>query len=236
MPVISIASTKGGVGKTTLARIISATLAGEGADFCAIDADPNEALSRWKAKFYAGPGFELLKEPDHDRLAHLIHGKAGERETVVVDTAGFNNQAATIAMTFSDAVLVPIMADEADLEGAERTWARCRGISLGARREIPAWVVLNSVKRTSAVHAHVTAELERLGREQGLRWLDSKLASLVAYNEISWTGVLPGKGPAVQEIRHLMAELRERGILPDALPQAADALQPTPTADGDERP
>ncbi|MGK7871099.1 ParA family protein [Falsiroseomonas sp. E2-1-a20] len=216
MPVISIASTKGGVGKTTLSRILVASLASESADFVAIDADPNDALSRWRSKFYSGPDFDLVREPDHDRLAHLIHERAQSREIVIVDTAGFNNQSATIAMTFSDSVLIPIMADEADMEGAEKTWQRCRGVALGARREIPAWVVMNSVKKTSQIHQHVLGELQRLAEEVGLRWLDTKLSNLVAYNEISWSGSLPDRGPAVQEIRHFMDELRRRSILPPA--------------------
>lgn len=218
MPVISIASTKGGVGKTTLSRILVASLAEERADFVAIDADPNDALNRWKTKFYAGPDFDLVREPDHDRLAHLIHERAQQRETVIVDTAGFNNQSATVAMTFSDTVLIPIMADEADMEGAEKTWLRLRGIALGARREIPGWVVMNSVKKTSQIHAHVVGELGRLAGTVGLCWLNTRLSSLVAYNEISWTGALPTRGPAVQEIRHLMVELRKKGILPPYAP------------------
>lgn len=214
MPVISIASTKGGVGKTTLSRIIATTLAQERADFVVIDADPNDALSRWKTKFYDGPNFELTRESDHDRLAHLIHRLSKEHTTVLVDTAGFANQAATMAMTFSDTVLIPIMADEADMEGAERTWKRLQGIALGARRDIPAWVVLNSVKKTSQIHNHVMTELNGLAAAIGLRWLNTRLSSLVAYGEISWSGSLPTRGPAVQEIRHLIDELREKDILP----------------------
>jgi chromosome partitioning protein len=211
--VVSIASTKGGVGKTTLSRIIATTLASERADFAAIDADPNDFFGRWKAAFYGGAPFELVSASDPDRLAHLIDGLSRERQTVLIDTAGFGNLAATIAMTFSDVVLIPIMADEADMEGAERTWQRLQGLALGARRDIPAWLVLNSVKKTSSVHQHVMAELQRLAGEIGLRWLDTKLSSLVAYNEISWSGALPDRGPAVQEIRHLIDELREKGIL-----------------------
>ncbi|WP_439548773.1 ParA family protein [Falsiroseomonas sp.] len=216
MTVISIASTKGGVGKTTLSRIIAATLAEERADFAVIDADPNDALGRWKAKFYEGAPFDLVSEPNHDRLAHLIERLSREREIVLVDTAGFDNPAANIALTFSDAVLIPIMADEADMEGAKQTWLRCRAIALGVRREIPAWVVLNATKTISQVHQHILAELGRLSASCGLRWLETKLSNLVAYSEISWSGALPARGPAVREIRHLVEELREKGILPPA--------------------
>lgn len=223
MGVVSIASTKGGVGKTTLARILSASLAAEGADFCAIDADPNEALSRWASKVYDGAPFEIAKEAQHDRLAHLIHARRQARETVIVDTAGFDNQAATIALTFADAVLIPIMSDEADMEGAERTWARCQGIALGARREIPAWIVLNGVKRQSAIHGHVLSELARLREGSGLRWLETKLSSLVAYSELSWTGALPARGPGYSEIAFLLEELRALAILPPPPPTGAAA-------------
>ena len=72
-----------------------------------IDADPTGALSRWAERAYEGPPFESVAEADETRLAHLIAAKADEADLVLVDTAGFGNRAATVAMTSADAVLVP---------------------------------------------------------------------------------------------------------------------------------
>jgi len=50
MPIITIASSKGGPGKTTLAELIAGRLAAEGAKVAALDADPTGGLSRWATR------------------------------------------------------------------------------------------------------------------------------------------------------------------------------------------
>ena len=214
MPVLVIASTKGGVGKTTLARMVTATLAAEGTDFLAVDADPNRVLSRWKQNYYKGADFEMQAEADADKLAKILYEHATKGRMIVVDTAGFANQAALVAMTYADAVLVPIMADEADIDGAETTVDRVRNIANGARREIPAWVVVNAVRKGTALERHIEAELSGLSERKEIRRLDARLSHLVGYGEMSWSGVMPDRGPAKRETDALIVELKARGILP----------------------
>src|SRR3954454_23662448 len=96
--VLVIASSKGGPGKTTLASLIVGTLAAEGLAVVAIDADPTSGLYRWTTKTYEGPPFEAHAEADEERLAHLIGSTAARADLVLVDTAGFGNRAATVAM------------------------------------------------------------------------------------------------------------------------------------------
>jgi chromosome partitioning protein len=51
---------------------------------------------------------------------------------VLVDTAGFGNRAATVAMTSADAVLVPTLAGEADITEAEKTTRLVGGLARAA--------------------------------------------------------------------------------------------------------
>jgi chromosome partitioning protein len=92
MTIITIASSKGGPGKTTLTQLIVGTLAAEGITVAALDADPTGGLSRWASCLYEGPPFTCHHEAEDARLAHLIHRVAQEAEVVVVDTAGFGNE------------------------------------------------------------------------------------------------------------------------------------------------
>lgn len=71
----------------------------------------------------------MLAEADETRLAHLIAAKADRVDLVVVDTAGFGNRAATVAMTSADAVLVPTLAGEADITEAEKTVRLVEGLA-----------------------------------------------------------------------------------------------------------
>jgi chromosome partitioning protein len=155
---------------------------------------------------------EVLAEVEEAKLAHLIAAKADTADLVLVDTAGFGNRAATVAMTSADAVLVPSLAGEADITEAEKTVRLVEGLSRAARRDIPARVVLNRVKKTGLAK-HAAAELERAGVQR----LASALSDLVGYGEMTYSGRLPSSGPAVAEIAALIEELRGLGWLPQPM-------------------
>ena len=208
MSVVTIASSKGGAGKTTLCQVLAGSLA----DQCCLvvlDADPTEALSRWARSAYEGAPFEIIAEPDETRLAHLIGSKADAAALVLIDTAGFGNRAATVAMTSADAVLIPALAGEADVTEAEKTMRLVSGLAKAARREIPAKVVFNRVRRTSLAR-YAEAEIKAAQLER----LSSTLSDLVAYGELSYSGKVPSTGTAASEILRLLAELSDLGWIP----------------------
>ena len=208
MSVLTVASSKGGPGKTTLCQLLAGSLAGK-LRLIVLDADPTQALSRWATTAYEGPPFETLAEPDEARLAHLIAAKADLGDLVIVDTAGFGNRAASVAMTSADAVLVPALSGEADITEAEKTIRLVEGLARAARREIPARVVLNRVKKTTLAR-HAAAEIAAAGLPQ----LTTSLSDLVAYGEMTYSGRPPTTGPAGAEVSALIAELRQLGWLP----------------------
>jgi chromosome partitioning protein len=211
MPVLTIASSKGGPGKTLVTMLLAGSLAADGIKIVALDADPTQAFTRWAGNAYEGPPFEALAEADETRLAHLIDAKAEEVDLVLVDTAGFGNRAAAVAMTSADAVLVPTLSGEADVTEAEKTIRLAEGLARAARREIPARVLLNKVRRTQ-LSRHAAKEIAAAG----LPKLNSSLSDLVAYGEMSYSGRLPTLGPAATEVARLIRELREYGWLPSA--------------------
>jgi chromosome partitioning protein len=208
MTVLTIASSKGGPGKTTVAQVIAGRAAAE-MSVVVLDADPTQAFSRWAANAYEGAAFETHAEPDETRLAHLIAAKAELVDLVLVDTAGFGNRAATVAMTSADAVLVPVGAGEADINEAEKTVRLVEGLARAARREIPARIILNRTKRT-ALTRHAAKEMATAG----LPRLGAELADRVAYGELSFSGRIPTTGPAAAEISALVAELQGLGWIP----------------------
>lgn len=208
MTVLVIASSKGGPGKTTLASLIVGTLAAEGMLVVAIDADPTVGLHRWATKTYEGPGFECHAEADEERLAHLIGAAAGRAALVLVDTAGFGNRAATVAMTSADAVLVPMLPGEGDITEAERTVRLAGALAAAARRDIPVRVVLNRQRDNTALSRHAVTEAATLPR------MRTSLSDLVAFGEMTFTGRVPSGGKAGAETGALLRELRELGWLP----------------------
>ena len=218
MPVLTIASSKGGPGKTTIAMILASSLVQDGIRIVALDADPTQAFSRWAASAYEGPAFACMAEPDETRLAHLIDRHADGADLVIVDTAGFGNRSAAVAMTSADLILIPTLSGEPDITEAEKTWRLAEGLARAARRQIPAFVLLNKMRRTTLAR-HASAEIERAS----LPRLEATLSDFVAYGELSYGTRLPASGPAHTEVAALIAELRVKGHVPASLRNAVVA-------------
>jgi chromosome partitioning protein len=217
MPVLTVASSKGGPGKSTVCELLAGALAGS-CNLVVLDADPTQAFSRWAADTYEGPAFLTVAETDEARLAHLIAEQASEVDLVLVDTAGFGNRTATVAMTSADTVLIPALAGEADITEAEKTARLVEGLARAARREIPTRVLFNRVRKTTLAR-HADSELERAK----LVRLTASLSDLVAYGELSYSGRIPTTGTAGSEVIALIAELRELKWIPTPLRNAVRA-------------
>jgi len=210
MSVLTLTSRKGGCGKTVLAMLLTGALADQGVDVALLDADPNGSAHRWVTDIHVGSPIRAYAEADAERLAELLPSLAERHAVVVVDTAGFGNQAATVAAAAADLVLVPVAPGEADVIEAQRTVGYVGGLARSTRREIPVRVVANRIRRQTTLSRHVQSELDRLG----LPRLQTTISEAVAYGEMSFSGRLPEGGPAAEEAASLMAELRGQGWLP----------------------
>lgn len=122
--IIGLCSTKGGVGKTSIALNLAAELARRGSQVVVLDADP-----AGHASFIAGRGtfaFEArahqLDTPD----AKVVSAwSRAVRETVadfvIVDAEGARGPSLLATIATSDLVLVPVGASILDMRGASET-------------------------------------------------------------------------------------------------------------------
>jgi chromosome partitioning protein len=207
--VLTISSRKGGCGKTVLATILAAILSEEGIDVALLDTDPNRTAYRWATETRSPP-ITGYAEADAERLADLLPGLAERHGVLIIDTAGFGNQAATVAAAGADMVLVPVTPGEGDLVEAQRTVSYVEGLARSTRRAIPVRVIANRIRRNTTLSRHVLTELETLK----LPRLQTALSEAVSFGEISFSGVLPRDGTSASEITSLMTELRKAGWLP----------------------
>src|ERR1700712_4142862 len=159
--VLTISSRKGGCGKTVLTMILAATMAEEGVDVALLDTDPNQAAHLWATETRSPP-ITAYAEADAERLADLLPTLADRHELLIIDTAGFGNQAATVAAAGADMVLVPVTPGEGDLVEARRTVSYVEGLGRSTRRTIPVRVVANRIRRTTTLSRHVLTQMETL--------------------------------------------------------------------------
>jgi chromosome partitioning protein len=209
MTVLVVAGSKGGAGKTCLSIGIAGVLARQGADFILVDADPTRAAHRWATVTYEGPALTVLAEDDEDKLAHLLSDLRKAHSIVLVDTPGFVNLASSVAIASADHVLIPCKSSEADLFEARKTATKVQSLAVTTRRDIPAIVVLNSV-RSTAVAGHAAFEVA----DAGLDTLRTTLGHRADFEAMTHSGRVPHTGPAYRELTGLVNELREREWLP----------------------
>jgi chromosome partitioning protein len=203
MPIVTVTSRKGGCGKTLLATALAAALVERGADVVLLDADPNATAHTWATRIREGTPLPAHAEADAERLADLLPTLAERHRILIVDTAGFGNQAAAVAAAAADLVLVPVTPGQGDVAEAARTLAYVSGLARSTRRTIPARVVANRLRRQTTLSRHVLAEIETAG----LPRLQASLGEAVAYGEMSFSGRLPSDGAPAEEIAALLEEV-----------------------------
>lgn len=136
MPVISFASPKGGVGKSTSALILASGLTQAGASVTVIDGDPNRTLYNW-AKNAGEGGFPCRELPSDNEILDAIEDTATRSQFVIVDLEGTANLAMSRAISRTDLVIIPLQASPVDARQASRAIRLVVDESRALRRTIP---------------------------------------------------------------------------------------------------
>jgi len=142
MPVITMLSPKGGVGKTTTALILATEIAAQGSSVVMIDADPNFPLARWAKKDGKPDTIEVLPEIDEDEIIGTIDAARKRADFVIVDLEGKASARATSALLMSNLALIPIQGSELDAVEAARAFKVVRNAGTARERPLPFAAVL----------------------------------------------------------------------------------------------
>jgi chromosome partitioning protein len=119
MPVIVVASSKGGAGKSTLTLVLAQALDAMGATVTIVDADPNRPLVRWRGG-KSGCAVEIVGDVTESNIIKLIREHSAIRQFVLVDLEGTANRLVSRAITQADLVLIPLQASALDSNEASR--------------------------------------------------------------------------------------------------------------------
>jgi chromosome partitioning protein len=237
-PIVSLASTKGGVGKTTLAYVlvteVARRLAGHAArgaspwrgKVTCIDADPNRTLAQ-VLRLTNDPLIACV-ESDSDRLlADLRHAMA-DSDLVVIDLEGTANQAMLYAAGKSDLVLVPAQPSRFDVVEAVKTIGVVRKAADLVGREIAHRVVLS---RTPVLRQRVADHSRSQFVRADLPLLPVELVQRAAFQSMTYTGKPPysqdGGEQAAANVSSLVDEILAIVGLPLTLPARSGALDDT---------
>ena len=201
--IVSLYSTKGGCGKSTLAVCLAAYWS-QTKKTALLDADPQASLSVCRQASVQVPVFEDTSKGISKTIARL----AAEYERVVVDTAGYRRRKNMEALAHSDFVLIPCKPSPFDLKEAMEAVELLREV-VGAKERKgapPRYAVVLTMAQRTAVSAQIREELE----QSGVPFMSAQIGQRVAFVETPIVGFPPAGSVAALEIELLAKELRRR--------------------------
>jgi len=181
VPVIVMASPKGGVGKSTCAVLLASEFARMGADVTVLDCDPNKSLTRW-ASHGLPKGVTLHGDIGRSEIVPTIRAADGDGKIVIVDLEGVASQLVSRAISQADLVIVPMQPTALDAEIGSEALALVKEEEDALGRKIRHAVVLT--KTSAAVKSRVQKELEEQLRGAGIDVIEPSLVSRAAFSEI----------------------------------------------------
>lgn len=213
--IITCASSKGGVGKSTTAACLAGAFAKSGEIVHMIDLDSNRTLSRWFSDDTNRPRAITISSPDAEQLSEDLKKLSADNgpDVVLIDIAGTYERALTVAVARSHLTLIPSTLSEADVFEASKVAHLIQKIyaKFGAK---PLYrLVLTRVQPlTSHAQRHAMNEIKRLQ----IPMLASLLVQRAAYEEIGLSGLPPHYADpkrstvasAVGELDALLAEIK----------------------------
>ena len=205
--IVSVATTKGGPGKTTIAMCLADFWRRQGISVECLDSDPNKNLFAWLGS--SGNKIPCTAVSEDDVVNEAT--KAAERsDVVIIDVAGSLARGLVYAISISDFVLMPARPDAKDVIEASRTAHHIQAGIIAARKfkadaNIPYAAVLTQVNPRAKVTAHSREQLTSLG----VPVMKSEVTLRTAYQQASYGGS-PLEDPAVvTDIAAVVAEIME---------------------------
>jgi chromosome partitioning protein len=202
--IITVATMKGGSGKSTVASCLAVYWHLRGRRPTLIDADPQRSVVRLAARERGLGGVAVIEDATED-AAMTARRIASTGGLVIIDTPGFRSKTTLDCVAASDFLLVPVKPSPFDVD---RMLDTLGFLTNGADGRRPLFrCLLTQTTRDSVIARHIRSELA----EAGLPVLQSEMANRVAYPEASLWGATPSlmnwKGPAAREIAAIADEL-----------------------------
>lgn len=201
--IITVATMKGGSGKSTVASCLAVYWHLTGRHPTLIDADPQRSLVRLAARERALGGVSIIEDATEN--ASNTARRLADSGPVIIDTPGFRSQTTLDCLAVADFVLVPVKPSPFDVDRMLDTLNILSDRPDGRRPLFRC--LLTQTTRDSVVARHIRAELV----SAGLPVLRAEMTNRVAYPEASLWGATPSliswKGPAAREIADIAAEL-----------------------------
>jgi chromosome partitioning protein len=186
MPVISFASPKGGVGKTTATLLLAGELAHAGKSVRIIDADPNQPCLEWADRPGRPEKITVVATRDENTIIDHIDSGRSEAAFTLVDLEGAATATVTFALAHSDLVIIPCKGSHLDAAQAARAIKLVRTTARGTGRSIDHCLLFTQIP--SALKSTNLRDIEEQFRAGGVPLLPVVLYNREAFRTMFATG------------------------------------------------
>jgi len=114
MPVVTVASPKGGAGKSTTSVILATEIAHAGAEVVVLDCDPNRSITIWSDRGPLPPRIAVRSDVGESEIVRTIKQQDADGRIVIVDLEGVASRLVSRAISQADLVLIPMRATTLD--------------------------------------------------------------------------------------------------------------------------
>ncbi len=186
MPVISLANTKGGAGKTTAALLLATEYARQGYKVAIMDADPQHWITQWGEASGKHNNIEIVSEVTPASLTTHIREMKRNTDFFIVDLPGARDALLATAIGLSDHVLIPVQGCAMDARGAAQVLELLSQLKTECSINIAHSVVLTRV--TSHVTTRSLSAVKALLEERGVNVLETPINERTAFRDIFESG------------------------------------------------
>lgn len=188
--VIAVTNLKGGVGKSTIARLLAVHFASQGEKTCILDTDIGQRTTcdwRDRREGETDLNVDVFPMSSVDGLINDVKTARNNGYSVIVlDGVPQLEKVTTKMILLSDFLVIPITPSIDDLKSFERFLERYQDAKT-VKNTIPAFLLLNRYKRTG--EGREMKEALSLFEEYGITSLDTVIGERVAHNRSSKYGL-----------------------------------------------
>lgn len=204
--IITFASPKGGVGKSTNCAALAGALAHRGFPVHVLDLDQTQTLARWFARNpNATPGLKVEAVPEDGFMERMRELWAKSTGFILVDVAGSFGKTMIQAATASHLTITPTKLSEPDIVQAAKLHREITDLAAMIGKQLTHRILINEVSPLLPTYQRAAlAEVERIGTTR----FQNLIHARAPYAEIFLTGQTPHFADRSREpVRKAVVEL-----------------------------